>query len=167
VEQLVDFSLGGAGGGALFGGEGAEGDHHGGIDVAGVEQKRPDDLLDEFGGGWEQWGCVVDGFRELDGDAVLLFGGRARGILGTRRFGVLELVDGGLYIAGHGNVQGVVGVIPAQGYATIQRAGPIFRAFVVRVDGQEEMFCMFVAFIFNAKIIVNERELDGVMGMVP
>ena len=89
-----------------------EGGKHGRADGYGVVQQVPDDLLykgDELG--WQDR-RFVGVIGPLDRCAIFRCLPGMGGILGTRLRRMLELVEGGREVIGHGDVAGSPGVVP-------------------------------------------------------
>eukprot|EP00978_Attheya_sp_CCMP212_P005974 scaffold13447_cov59-Attheya_sp.AAC.7 len=66
---------------------------------------------------------------------------------------MLEFVEGGLDISGHGTMYLSFGVIPLEGYTDVEFAGPILGNLVSAFECSEEVQCMFFSFIFHTKIV--------------
>ena len=103
--------------------------------------------------------CIADGRSHLLA-AILDGGGRMGGVLWGFWEWVTELAKGGFDILGHGDVEGVIVVVPVEGDPTVEGAGPVGGAFVVLVQGIGEVLCMFESFVFNAEVVDDKGELD-------
>ena len=112
VEEPEDFIIGLLGGLGFLGGDRAEGGKYGRVNGNGVVQQGPDDMLDEGDGlGW-QYRRFVRVIGPLDRRAIRgCFPGMG-GILEARWRRMLELVEGGREVVGHGDVAGSPGVAP-------------------------------------------------------
>ncbi len=75
--------------------------------------------------GWWKGRRIVSIFGELDLGAIIRLVPCVWGILPFHGTGVLEFVQGLFDVAGHGNVDGTVGVVPSEGEAAVERAGPV------------------------------------------
>ena len=68
---------------------------------------------------------------------------------------MIEALECVFDITWHGEVYGVVLVVPIKGDATVESAGPIGGDFVFGGEDFVQVFCVFFANIFNAKIIYD------------
>ena len=76
-----------------------------------------------------------------------------------------KLGQGSLNIARHGEVNGVVQVVPLETYAKVQASLPIQCDVVMLFEGCSEVLGMFLAHAFDAKIIDNKGEVDCMCGV--
>jgi hypothetical protein len=67
-------------------------------------------------------------------------------------------------LARHGEIYGMSFVVPFEGDATIQGAGPVKGHFVLGGDDINKVLGMFLASILDTKIIDNQTEEDGTCG---
>ena len=112
VEDPEDLIIGLLGGLGLLGGDRAVGGKHGRVNIDGVVQQGPDDLLDEGDGlGWQER-RFIGVIGPLDHHAIHGFLPGMGGILGAQWHLMLELVEGGREVVGHGDVAGSPGVVP-------------------------------------------------------
>ena len=89
----------------------------------------------------------VDGFRE-----------RGRGMLGTGRLGCFEALESFGDVAGHGELDGTLGVVPIEGDTAIKLAFPVGCHLVFGGDDAGEVLGVFSANILDAEVIDDERK---------
>ncbi len=58
----------------------------------------------------------------------------------------------------HADVERLRGVIPIQGYATVQVAGPLFRESVVLSQAFYQVLDVFFVAVFYSEVIDNQGE---------
>ena len=68
-----------------------------------------------------------------------------------------ELMEGGRKIVVHGDVAGTLVIIPVERESAIAGTGPVDRNVVHIFEGLDEMVCVFSAYIFDAKIVDDQR----------
>ena len=119
VEEPEDLIIGLLGGLGFLGGNRYEGSKHGRVDVNGVVQQGPDDLLDEGDGLGGQDRILVGVIGPLDRLAIHGVLPGMEGILGARWCHMLELVEVGREVVGHGDVAGFPGVVPVECQAVV------------------------------------------------
>ena len=86
-------------------------------------------------------------------------------VLWTVRRGVHEFVQGIGYIAWHRQVDGACQVVPLEGEAAIEGAGPVGGDAVEGLEGVDEVLCVFFAYIFYPEVVDDKGEGDGSCGV--
>ncbi len=67
----------------------------------------------------------------------------------------------------HGNVESSVAVLPVEFNTAVQVACPVFDEFIFLADAFDEVVSVFLANVFDAKIVNDKRESDRVPFMLP
>ena len=114
--------------------------------------------------GVEEWRGVGIG-RVLDGGAVVGWIPGVRGVLRTCGGHVHEFVECAGDVAWHGDVDGAGGVVPFEGEAAIEGAGPVGGDGVLCLESVDEMLCVFGADVFDAEVVDDECESDWSSGV--
>ena len=112
VEELADIIICLLGGLGLLGGNRAERGKHGRVNRYGLVHQGPNDILDKGDGlGWQDR-IFVGVIGPLDRRAIQGVLPGMGGTLGARWRRMLELVEGGREVVGHGDISGSPGVVP-------------------------------------------------------
>lgn len=80
-------------------------------------------------------------------------------------FVVVKALEGSFNIAGHGEVNVAIGIVPVKGHATELGACPVDSDGVFFLEDGYEMVGMFFAHIFDPKVVHYEAEGDGTSGV--
>ena len=80
---------------------------------------------------------------------------------------MLEFVDGVADVAGHGNINVEVGIVPVDGESAVQCAAPVGGDGVEGGKGVKEVIGMGAADVLDAKIVDNEGERDWASAVLP
>ena len=108
-------------------------------------------------------GRCVDGVCELDFHAILFGSGRIWVVLGLFGCEMLEFVKGIFDIARHGEVAGMIGIVPFEVDTTETFAFPVNVNFLIMVvEALDQMVGMLFANVFDAEVIHDEAEADWV-----
>ena len=124
---------------------GAEGDEHGGVNGTGIIEKGANNLFDMGEIGRRQVSRCVRRRGESGSSAI---GGCSPGMqrmLGLGWSWVLETSESFLDITGHGAVNGVSLIIPAESHSQVEGAGTIFDDGVVHTwcrECQQDVRCV-------------------------
>ena len=80
--------------------------------------------------------------------------------------GMLEALKGLLDVAGHGEINGAIDIVPFECNAAKRFAFPVERADVFAFEDLDEMVGMFFTNILDTEVVNNEAELDraGLVG---
>jgi hypothetical protein len=148
----------------LGGRDGIEGDEHGGVDSTGVVEERADNLLDAFDVGGREKGLIVrcrgilnaGNAGTVDGPGPLV-----RCVLAARGWRMLEFVECRGNVVWHGEINGVIGVVPVECEAAVEAASLVGGDCVKVLQGFDEMPCVLVTDVFYAKVIDDEGKGDG------
>ena len=81
--------------------------------------------------------------------------------------GMLELVQCFVDLAYHGDVDSTVGVIPCEGETAEKRSRPVYVDGVQAAECGDEMVRVGVAGVLDAKIVDDQRERNGQVGVLP
>jgi hypothetical protein len=88
-------------------------------------------------------------------------------VLGSRRLGVLELLEGFYNISRHGEVDLVIAVVPVQRNIDVTFSSPIRSYLVVLFEGVLEVESMLGANVLDAEVVNDKGELYWAMIMLP
>jgi hypothetical protein len=80
---------------------------------------------------------------------------------------MLEFVQGRGNIFGHGEIDGAIFVIPVQRETTIEAAASVRGVGVQIFEGCDQMPCVFIANVFDAKVVNGKGEGDGARFVAP
>jgi hypothetical protein len=158
----VSLLFGGFGGLGLFCRNGANGGERGHIDGAGIVQCRPDDTLDSRALILVEWWRVVGWSGELGLFAVDWCVPRVWCKFGSVRFRVLELMQGAFDVAGHGQVDCSVQVVPLERYTEVELGLPVIGNLAFLLKCIEQVVSVLFADVFD-----GEAESDGPCDMAP
>ena len=78
---------------------------------------------------------------------------------------MVEFCECSVDIAGHGDVDVSFAVMPIEGQAAIQCAGPVDCDIIIRLEGVDEMHCIGFGVVLDAKVVNAENE-SGSFGAV-
>ena len=67
----------------------------------------------------------------------------------------------------HGNVEGLLVVIPFEFYSAVQVARPVFDEFILFADAFNEVVGMLFSHIFDTEIADDKQESDGMPFVLP
>jgi hypothetical protein len=84
-----------------------------------------------------------------------------RGVLRAEWLIVAETFEGFADVVRHGEIACACCVIPGECDATVEAAGPVCGGFVEEAKSGEYVFGMFLADVFDSKVVNNEGEGDG------
>lgn len=141
-------------------GERAEGDEHGGVNGAGVEEEGADDCLESSDFGSVKFGGGVFFFGELGRGTVERLGPGRGSMLGAAFGRMFETSEGFGDVAGHGEIDSAGFVVPFERDATVEGAGPIGCHFVFGGDDVDEVLGIFSSNILDTEIVDDEAEND-------
>ena len=164
VVEQVDCGFGGGFGAlGLSGGEAAKGDKHGVVNGTGIVEENAHNLADPGGCGGVQRGRGVRS-GHLDFGSIL---GKHMfvGAIGGGWISVAKTFKGSGNIAGHGEFDRALGVVPVKVEATELGSGPVNGDGVVLAEGGDEKVGSWLANILDAKVIDNESKHDGFGGV--
>ena len=105
--------------------------------------------------------------RILDGSAIDGLVPGMRGVLGARGRWVLKLVEGFLYICGHGDVTNTLVVVPINGETAIEGSSPIDGDIIELLERLDEMVRRVFADVLDTRIVDHKGEADVFGGMLP
>ena len=77
---------------------------------------------------------------------------------------LVEVLD---CIEGHGNVYLIFAVFSFESDAAVEIASPIFGEIILGFECSDEMINVLLTFVFNAKIINNQSEGNGLHAVFP
>ena len=95
----------------------------------------------------------------LDGSTIDGLVPGMRGVLGTRGFWMLELVEGFLDVCGHGDVTSPFVVVPINGETKIKGASPVDGDSIQLLDSLDDIIISFFADVFDTKVVDQERKV--------
>jgi hypothetical protein len=90
-----------------------------------------------------------------------------RGMLRTRRHGVLKSVHSFGDVTGHGDVDPSVSVIPIDGETEIAGARPVFGEVIFGGKGIKEVIGVLLGKEFDSEVIDSESESGATRGVAP
>ena len=79
----------------------------------------------------------------------------------------MKFVEGRADVVWHGEVYGVILVVPVEGKAAVEATSPVSRDCVEIFEGAEEMAGVLLADIFDSKVVNDERARDRSGFVVP
>ena len=163
VEQVNAGMGGGVSGAGLLRSNGAQGDEHGVVDGSGIVEEDANNFADPGGCcGVQRRRGVQSG--HLDLGSILgkhMFVGAVRG----GWISVAKAFQSSGNIAGHGEFDRALGVVPVKVEATELGSGPVNGDGVVLAEGGDEKVGSGLANILDAKVIDNESKHDGFGGV--
>ncbi len=109
----------------MGGRDGIEGDEHGGVDGTGVVEERADNLLDALDVGGREKGLIVRCRGILNAGTVDGPGPLVRCVLAARWWRMLKCVECRGKVAGHGEVNGSISVVPVKSETAVENTGPV------------------------------------------
>jgi hypothetical protein len=74
---------------------------------------------------------------------------------------MVQCVEGTGDVAGHGEVYGVIDVVPLEGEAAVESAFPVGGDDVEEFEGVNEVLGVVVANVFDSEVVGDERERHG------
>ena len=80
---------------------------------------------------------------------------------------MLELGEGSIDVAGHGDVDIAGVVVPVQGESAVEQTGPVGSDLIVFVQGGDEMEGVCFGEVFYPKVIYSERKCCLLSGVAP
>ena len=80
---------------------------------------------------------------------------------------MLEFVQGCLEIFWHGDVAGSCGIVPVNGESADDGTGPVDGDGVEFLEGLDDSFGVLLANILDPKVVDDEGESDGLVGVLP
>jgi len=168
IEQVHEGLHGGLhGAGSLLGGKGTKGNQHGGVNCMGIIQEDTNNFLDAFAivsikGSSVVWCRGILDFGTITGVLPSVWG-----MLRTSGMGVTKVQKGMFNIARHGQINGMVGIVPLEGEAAVTGGGPIFGDMIMAPEGSEEVVGIVLVGVANDKVIHNQGEADVAGIMLP
>ena len=144
---------------------GTKGDKHGDVDGNHIVEESSENMLDKVDGLWRKRRGVVEIFHVLDFGAIDGMRPGVGGILLAFGVWMLELVQCLFNVAWYGDIDIPVGVIPHKVEAVEKRSRPLDRDGVQYAECGDEMVCGRVAGVLDAKIVDDQREHNGKVGM--
>ena len=151
----------------MLGSNGVDGKENGRIDGDSIVKESSDDLLHEADGFGRQKGGIFVLVGILDSSAIDGLVPGKRGILGAGECWILELVEGLLYVCGHGYVTSPFVVVPIKGETTIEGAIPVDGDSIQLLEILDEMVSSFFADVFYTEVVKHEGEEDISGGILP
>jgi hypothetical protein len=109
--------------------------------------------LDSFLASGEKRRCVIWRCTVLGRFAIARLGSGVWGVLLLCWGLVTKLVEFVGNVFGHGEIHVSLGIVPIELYAAIESTGPIGLDCIVFGEGINEMLGMFVADVFDAKVV--------------
>ena len=167
VEQYQGFVVCFFGALGLGCSDGTKGNEHGDVDSDRIVEEISVDLLYKVDGLWRKRRGVIDIFYVLDFGAIDRLRPGVGVILSAFGVGMLELVQCFISVALHGDVDSPVGVIPREVEAAEKRSIPVNGDSVQAAECGNEMVRGGVAGVLDAKIVDDQREHNGQVGVCP
>ena len=153
VQELFGGCHGGFSSSGLRGSEGTEGYQERAVDRSSMIKQGPDDLLELLDGLWLQWWRGVHRFRLLDFDPTLWGVVFAGGMLRVVRLEVLETVENGGDVTGHGDPGCPCKVITVNGETAVEFSGPVGCDWVEGGEGLLKVESIFLVLACYSKVI--------------
>ena len=143
-------------------GEAAKGNEHGIVNCSAIVEKKPNNFL-ESGGDffWVEGFGLIGFWGHLDFTPVDRLCEWRRGMLGTSRSRDLEAFECLGNIAGHGQEDGSINVVPIKGDTAVELSGPIGCHFIFTGDDGRKVFGVLSSHVLDPEVIYYEREEDG------
>ncbi len=158
VQELFDLDHCVLGGICLLDGNGAQSSKHCAVNASCIVEECADYLLNVFlvliGEGWGR----VNGLRILFGCTVRGFDVGIWLMLGLCSWSALESDECLRYIIEHGDIEIFDDVVPVNIHSKIACTAPVLEAFVVFFQDAREVLNVFMADIFDAKVVNAECE---------
>lgn len=160
VEQLGDGLSSGFSSFGLCRGKSAEGYEKSGVDGASVIQEGANNFLESGDASGVEGSGGVFVFRKLRSGAVGGFDPSVRRMLWTGRCRMMEFVEGIGDVSGHGEIDGAVDIVPGEGDAAVDAAGPISGDGVEVIETGDKVLGMLTPDVLDAEIVNNKSEGD-------
>jgi len=89
------------------------------------------------------------------------------GMLWPSRGGMMEALQGTIDVPWHGEVDGALGVVPAETETAIPGGVPILGDLILLPQGGQEMHGIIAGGVPNSKIVYDQGEADIPGGVAP